>query len=84
MDYLKKVIVEDSLGIGAELEADMQKLVDTYQDEWKTTVEDPEKRKRFRHFVNSDAKDDNVVFVRERGQIRPARQDERRLLRVVP
>jgi nitrite reductase (NADH) large subunit len=84
MDYLKKVIVEDSLGIGAELEADMQKLVDTYQCEWKVAVDDPEKRKRFRHFVNSDAADDNVVFVKEREQIRPARQDERRLLRVVP
>ncbi|MDB4989192.1 MAG: nitrite reductase, partial [Myxococcaceae bacterium] len=51
---------------------------------WKVAVEDPAKRKRFRHFVNSDAADDNVVFVREREQLRPARQDERRLLRVVP
>ncbi len=84
MDYLKKVVVEDSLGIAAELEADMQSIVDTYRDEWKVAVEDPEKRKRFRHFVNSDQTDDNVVFVKERGQIRPARQDERRYLRVVP
>jgi nitrite reductase (NADH) large subunit len=84
IDYLKKVVVEDSLGIGAELEADMQKLVDTYQCEWKTAVEDPDKRRRFRQFVNSEATDDNVVFVRERGQIRPARREERRLLRVVP
>ncbi len=84
MDYLKKVIVEDSLGIGAELEAEMQKLVDSYRCEWKVAVEDPEKRRRFRHFVNSDAPDDNVVFVHERGQIRPARQEERRHLRVVP
>jgi nitrite reductase (NADH) large subunit len=83
IEYLKQVVVEDSLGIAAELEADMQKLVDTYQCEWKVAVEDPEKRRRFRHFVNSDKADDNVVFVAERGQIRPARQDERRLLRVV-
>ena len=27
--------------------------------------------KRFRHFVNSDEPDRNVVFVAERGQIRP-------------
>src|SRR3954454_16652359 len=67
-EYLRKVVVEDSLGIGAELEADMQALVDTYACEWKIAVEDPEKRKRFRHFVNSEAKDDNVVFVEERGQ----------------
>jgi nitrite reductase (NADH) large subunit len=82
--YLKQVVIEDKLGICAELEADMQHLVDTYQCEWKTAIEDPEKRRRFKHFVNSEAKDDNVVFVRERGQIRPARKDERRLLRVVP
>jgi nitrite reductase (NADH) large subunit len=84
LDYLKQVVIDDSLGICAELEADMQKLVDTYECEWKATVDDPERRKRFRHFINSDSKDDNVVFVRERGQIRPARTEERRLLRVVP
>jgi nitrite reductase (NADH) large subunit len=32
---------------------------------------------RFRHFVNSDRNDDNVVFVPERGQIRPATAAER-------
>jgi len=84
MEYLQKVVVEDSLSIGHELEAEMQKLVDTYQCEWKVAVEDPDKRRRFRQFVNSDAADDNVVFVRERGQNRPARREERGLLRVVP
>ena len=79
LDYLREVIINDSLGIGAELEQQMQHLVDTYQCEWKTTVEDPEKLKRFRHFVNSDEKDSNVVFVNERGQIRPARAEEKRI-----
>ncbi|MDF2446365.1 MAG: nitrite reductase [Moraxellaceae bacterium] len=77
LDYLKDVVVNDSLGIGAELEADLQHLVDTYQCEWKSTVEDPEKLKRFRHFVNSDKTDDNVVFVPERGQVRPATSAEK-------
>ncbi len=54
----------------------MQYVIDTYQCEWKTTIEDESKLKRFRHFINSDQPDDNVVFVEERGQIRPA--DERR------
>ncbi|NPU94404.1 MAG: nitrite reductase large subunit [Gammaproteobacteria bacterium] len=79
LKYLKDVIINDSLGIGAELEAQMQHLVDTYQCEWKSTVEDAEKLKRFRHFVNSDEKDSNVVFVKERGQIRPATQEEKRI-----
>ena len=77
IDYVRKVVCEDSLGIAAELEADMQKLVDTYECEWKKAINDPEIIKRFRHFVNSDRPDANVVFVTERGQIRPARADER-------
>ncbi len=77
LDYLKEVVIEDKLGLGAELEAQMQMLVDTYECEWKKTIEDPEKLKRFRHFVNSDKGDSNVVFVQERGQIRPATAEER-------
>ena len=79
LDYLKDVVINDSLGIGAELEAQMEHLVDTFQCEWKTTVEDPEKLKRFRHFINTDENDSNVVFVKERGQIRPATTDEKRI-----
>lgn len=79
LDYLREVIVEDKLGICEELEADMQRVVDTYQCEWKTTVEDPEKVKMFSHFVNSEEPDTNVVFVEEREQIRPATVEERTL-----
>jgi nitrite reductase (NADH) large subunit len=77
LDYLKDVVVRDKLGIAAELEADMQRVVDTYQCEWKAAVTNPETRKRFRQFVNSDQPDPNVVFVQERGQIRPATPEER-------
>ena len=78
LDYLKRVIVDDSLGLGAELEADMQHVVDTYACEWQAAVTDPAVRQRFRHFVNSEKNDENVVFVEERGQIRPATPLERR------
>jgi nitrite reductase (NADH) large subunit len=77
IDYVREVVCEDSLGIGAELETHMQGLVDTYECEWKKAIDDPEVMKRFRHFVNSDEPDRNVVFVTERGQIRPARPGER-------
>jgi nitrite reductase (NADH) large subunit len=77
LDYLKGVVIEDTLGIAAELEAQMQHVVDTYQCEWKTAVNDPETRKRFRSFVNSERPDEHIVFVEERGQIRPARPEER-------
>jgi nitrite reductase (NADH) large subunit len=77
LDYVKQVVIEDKLGIAADLEADMQHVVDTYECEWKKAVEDPQTRKRFRHFVNSDSADSNVVFIQERGQIRPATAEER-------
>jgi len=78
LDYLKAVVINDKLGINSQLEDQMAHIINTYQCEWKTTINDPNKLKRFRHFVNSDAKDDNVVFVEERGQIRPANEDERK------
>jgi nitrite reductase (NADH) large subunit len=72
IDYVRKVVCEDSLGIGAELEADLQRHVDSYQCEWKNAIETPEILKRFRHFVNSDAPDPDIEFVTERGQPIPA------------
>ena len=77
IDYVRKAVCEDSLGLGTELDADMQKFVDSYQCEWKKAIETPEVLRRFRHFVNSDEPDANVVFVAERGQVRPARPEER-------
>ena len=77
LDYLRSVVIDDRLGINAELEQQMQAVIDSYACEWKNAVEDPESLKRFRHFVNSDKGDNNVMFVRERGQIRPARETEK-------
>ncbi|MEG4319473.1 MULTISPECIES: nitrite reductase large subunit NirB [unclassified Microcoleus] len=79
LEYLKQVIIEDSLGICAELEAQMEHLVNTYQCEWKTTIEDPQKVQRFQHFVNSDLPDPSIVRVEERGQTRPAYEHEKAL-----
>jgi nitrite reductase (NADH) large subunit len=77
LDYLRAVVCEDRLGIAAELEAAMQAVIGTYECEWKKAVEDPETLKRFRHFVNSEALDANIVLVEERGQRRPATAAER-------
>jgi len=77
LEYLVDVIVRDRLGLALELEREMQHVVDTYECEWKKAVEDPETRKRFRHFVNSEQADHNVMFLEERGQIRPATPQER-------
>ncbi len=72
LNYLKKVILEDSLGLGAELEEQMQQVIDRYECEWANALKDPEKLKRFRTFVNDQRADPDIRFVRERGQPRPA------------
>jgi nitrite reductase (NADH) large subunit len=77
IDYLREVVIDDKLGIAQELEDQMALIVDTYQCEWTTTINDPEKMKRFKHFVNSDDVDDGLAYVREREQRRPAYAHER-------
>ncbi|EGQ7776784.1 TPA: nitrite reductase large subunit NirB [Vibrio parahaemolyticus] len=72
VEYLRDVIVNDKLGINAQLEADVAKLVDEYECEWTATINDESQLTRFAHFINSDKRDDNVVFVQEREQHRPA------------
>jgi nitrite reductase (NADH) large subunit len=71
IDYLKNVVVNDSLGIAEQLEAEMQTLVDNYKCEWKEAVENPEIRKRFSHFVNEpETKDPSIKFEPMREQKR--------------
>ncbi|MES2456215.1 MAG: nitrite reductase large subunit NirB [Bacteroidota bacterium] len=73
IDYLRNVVVNDSLGMAAQWEAEVEALVDTFQCEWKTAVENPEIRKRFNHFVNApEEKDPTVGFVEMRGQKKTA------------
>ncbi|HEX6638413.1 MAG TPA: nitrite reductase large subunit NirB [Steroidobacteraceae bacterium] len=84
IEYVRKVVCEDSLGIAAELEADMARVIANYACEWKAAVDDPQTLKRFRHFVNSENRDTNVLFVEERGQIRPANTEERTLAAAKP
>lgn len=71
LDYLREVIIDDALGLAEELEGRMAQVIATYECEWKATLQDPEKLKRFKSFVNTDEADDSIVFERKRGQIRP-------------
>jgi len=77
IDHVRDVVVNDSLGIAADLEAAMTAHVDVYEDEWAATLADPERLRRFRPFVNSDTPDPSLLQVIERDQPRPARPDER-------
>ncbi|QRR00585.1 nitrite reductase large subunit NirB [Dyadobacter sandarakinus] len=62
ISYLRAVVMDDVLGIGEELEREMEQLIEVYQCEWKEVVENPELRRRFSHFVNTPAKDPSVNF----------------------
>ena len=77
LEYLRRVVIDDSLRIADELEAQMAHVIATYECEWKATLADPEKMLRFREFVNSDSRDENIVFSQERGQPRPATEAEK-------
>ena len=50
---LKRIILQDELGICADLDAEMDALLGTYEDEWAKTVRNPELRKKFKQFVNT-------------------------------
>ncbi|WP_286270251.1 nitrite reductase large subunit NirB [Thalassotalea hakodatensis] len=75
--YLQQVVIEDHIGVCQSLEQHMTEIIGKYQCEWTTTLKNPEALKRFKQFVNSDESDENIQFVTERDQIRPATAAEK-------
>ncbi|KAJ5166982.1 Nitrite reductase [Penicillium canariense] len=71
INYLKEVIIDDKLGICAAMERQMQELVDSYFCEWTETVRNPNRRKTFQQFANTDETVETVEVIRERSQNRP-------------
>ena len=72
LDYLRSVIVDDRLGIAAELDSALSQHVVTYQDEWAAVLADPQRLRRFVSFVNAPSvPDPSIAFVPQRGQPRP-------------
>jgi nitrite reductase (NADH) large subunit len=72
LEYLKDVVVNDCLGIGLQMEKEMEFMVETYSCEWKEVVNNPELRAKFKHFVNSDTQDPTLSFRPLRGQRIPS------------
>ena len=70
--YLREVVLEDKLGIAAELEKQMNELVGTFFCEWTEAINDPARRSNFQQFANTDETLSVVEPVDERGQTRPA------------
>jgi nitrite reductase (NADH) large subunit len=76
LERVRAVVVDDALGLGSELEAAMDRHVDTYFDEWRATLDDPEKLARFVSFVNApDVPDPTIGFTTLRDQVMPAEAD---------
>ena len=69
--YLRSVILEDKLGICASLESQMQELVGTFFDEWKSAIEDPKLKAKFAQFSNTEETVQNMELENDRGQVRP-------------
>ncbi len=81
LDGVRAVVLDDSLGIGADLDEQMSRHVADYEDEWRATLDDPDKLARFASFVNApDVPDPSLAYVPTRGQVRPATPDERAVL----
>lgn len=78
LQAIRAVVLDDSLGICADLDAAMAEHVDAYEDEWAAALADPEKLRRFASFVNApEQADPSLAYVGERGQARPATDEER-------
>ncbi|MFT4085176.1 MAG: nitrite reductase large subunit NirB [Nocardioides sp.] len=76
LDRVRAVVIDDVLGLGTELEAAMSRHIAGYFDEWRATLEDPEKLRRFVSFVNApEAPDPNISFGVAREQVVPEMAD---------
>jgi nitrite reductase (NADH) large subunit len=68
IEHLRRVVFDDVLGIAAELDADIERHVETYECEWSATLADPERLAHFVEFVNAPDEHSVPVWVTERGQ----------------
>lgn len=70
--YLREVLLEDKLGICADLEQQMSDLIGSYFCEWTEVLKSPERLAHFSQFANTK---DNIMpaveEIVERGQSRP-------------
>ncbi|MDM7832645.1 nitrite reductase large subunit NirB [Cellulomonas edaphi] len=73
IEELHAILVDDSRGIAAELEAEIAAHVAGYRDEWADALDDPDKLTRFAAYVNAPTTaDPDLAYTPQRGQVRPA------------
>ncbi|MGL5818579.1 MAG: nitrite reductase large subunit NirB [Phycicoccus sp.] len=78
LDRIREIVVDDALGLAADLDAFIARHVESYEDEWAAVLRDPERLRQFAPFVNAPGvADPSLEYVSERGQRRPATAGER-------
>ncbi|HLT61633.1 MAG TPA: nitrite reductase large subunit NirB, partial [Microlunatus sp.] len=70
LEHVRSVVIDDALGIAAELEQAMAEHVERYVDEWAATLADPERLRRFRSFVNAPDTPDPTLISGPRIEVR--------------
>ncbi len=66
---LRAILVDDRDGIGAELEAEVERHVEGYVDEWRATLDDPAKLAAFTPYLNAPSSTDpDLAYEERRGQ----------------
>ncbi|RLN88333.1 hypothetical protein BBJ28_00025843, partial [Nothophytophthora sp. Chile5] len=71
IDQLRRVVMEDSLGICATLEEQMNFLVGTFECEWKKVIESPQLMAQFAQFKNTSETQKEIHMRTERDQLIP-------------
>ena len=79
LEYLRDVVINDTLGICESLEMEMKALIANYHCEWKKVVESPQLRARYKHFINDDEPDSTLAFVEMRDQKIPVDWNKRNI-----
>lgn len=72
IDHVREVVMDDSLGLGSELEADMEMHVAGYECEWTATLADEDRLAHFVEFVNEPDSSSQPVWIETRSQRVPA------------
>jgi len=68
IDYLRSVIIDDSLGLCEDLEKQIQESLKNYQCEWKVAIQNQSIRKKFKTFINTSEPDPEIQFKIVRNQ----------------
>lgn len=75
IEHVKDVVINDSLGLASQFETEMKELIANYKCEWREVVENPELRRKFKTFINTDEVDNGIKFVPLRDQKMPKAWD---------